>query len=477
MRVLCIALLLAGCSMGREMPRGGAPGGQALPARWDYELRANGELTRLDVKLCFHGAVPSELRAGRDEAASHLVDARWLSPGSVRRLAVRDGRIQLDGQARDACVEYGVRLEETGGMDGMIRRVGEDVIASPNAWLWRPERRSSKSSASLRVRMPAGLRAFLPWSEHDGVYALTTQAFRFDSYAAFGKLELLRFTHQGVPIEAAVLDGELKLTDDALMHWLGSAVDTVTIKGRFPAERLQVLAVPSGRGGDAVAFGMVARGGSGSVMLFMSEDAREDALVRDWVLPHELSHLWFPFIERDHAWLSEGLATYLQELLRARSGVLSGEEALSGLAQGMRSARREGTGRDMRDESRSMHETYAYRSVYWAGAAFFLMADVELRKRSAGQQSLESVLVALREHESYERTWTADDVLRRLDELAGMSLFVPLSVECLAKPFPDVEPTLAALGLRKGEDGDSLDDAAPLAELRRAMFAPREASR
>jgi hypothetical protein len=459
--------------MGRESAHGGAKATTALPERWHYHVRANAGLTRLEVKLCFRGAVPAELRAGRDGAAGHLLAARWLSPGSGHRLRVRDGRIQLDPSLRDGCLEYTIRLDESSGMDDLMRRAGKDLIASPNAWLWRPERRSSKSTATLRVSMPEGLSAFLPWPEHDGVYRLNSQAFRFDSYAAFGKLKPVRFSHRGVPIEVAKLDDKLTLSNDALMHWLASAVDTVSIEGHFPAERLQVLAVPSGPSHDPVAFGMVARGGAGSVMLFVADNAREEALVRDWVLPHELSHLWFPFVDRDHAWLSEGLATYLQEVLRARSGVISAEDAFTGLAQGMRSARREGTGRDMRAESRDMNDTYAYRSVYWAGAAFFLMADVELRKRSAGHQSLETLLLGLRAHHPYEHTWNADDLLHRLDELAGMAVFMPLAVECLKRPFPDVEPTLAALGLREGKDGAVLDDAAPLADIRRALFSAR----
>jgi hypothetical protein len=467
---LVAALVLCACSMARTERRTREPQKSALPERWHYEVRVNEALTRLEVMLCFAGAVAQELRAGRDGASEHLTEARWVSPGAVRKLSLRDGRVQLASNERDACVAYSVRLDETGGMDGLVRRVGDDVIASPNAWLWRPERRSVDARATLRVTMPAGLSALLPWPAHEGLYSLTSQAFRFDSYAAFGRFAPLRVVHAGVPIEAALLGEPLPLSPDAVAHWLRSAVDTVSIGGRFPAERLQVLAVVSGAGSDPVHFGMVARGGSGSVMLFVSESAREATLVSDWVLAHELSHLWFPFIDRDHAWLSEGLATYLQEVLRARGGVISGEDALTGLAQGMRSARDEGTGRDMRSESRDMHDTYAYRSVYWAGAAFFLIADVQLREKSGGKVTLESLLAALRAQDSYDRTWTAEQVLRRMDELAGMPLFVPLSIECLSREFPDVEPTLQALGLRADKDEPVMDDAAPLAHVRRALF-------
>jgi hypothetical protein len=467
MRALLTVLALASSSCGvlGGLERQGAR--SELASRWHYEVRTDAELTELTARVCFEGAVPVELRAGKDEAAGQLKRARWLSPGAVRRLPVVDGRIQLEAGARDGCMEYEIELADRAGSEGMLRRVGQDLVASPNVWLWRPEQRASNARATLAMKLPEPLSAVLPWPERQGVYELDAQAFRFDSYAAFGELEPLRLEHGGVPIEAAVLDGALRLPREGLERWLRKAVDIVSIGGRFPARSLRVLLVPTEASRDPVAFGMVSRGGSGSVLLFVAENASEDALVRDWVLPHELGHLWLPFVEREEAWLSEGLATYLQEVLRVRAGVLSVTEGLLGMARGMRSARDEGTGRAMREESRDMHHTAAYRSVYWAGAAYFLMADVALRRESDGQKSLPGVLLALRDSADYGRTWQAAALLARLDQLAGQPVFAPLASACLTRTFPDVEPTLAALGIREGE----LEPEAPLASIRQQLVS------
>ena len=122
----------------------------------------------------------------------------------------------------------------------------------------------------------------------------------------------------------------------------------------------------------------------------MSPHATLADLERDWVLPHELSHLFLPYVSREHAWFSEGAATYYQEVLRARGGVISESRRLLNIARSTRSAALEGTGRALREESLVMHETYAFRAVYWAGAAFFLMADVALRRSTQGQRSLDT---------------------------------------------------------------------------------------
>jgi hypothetical protein len=468
MRALFVALIACvACGVPGGFGRGGG-GHRGLAARWHYEIRTDAALRVLTARVCFEGAVPAELRAGKDEAAGQLRKARWLSPGSAHRLPVVDGRIQLDASQRDACMEYEIALADNSSYELMLRRVGDDLLASPNVWLWRPEQRATTSSATLTLKLPAPLTAVLPWPEQGGVYQLDAQAFRFDSYAAFGELSPLRIEHNGVPIEAAVLDGKLDLAPDSIERWLRKAVDVVSISGRFPARSLRVLMVPSEPSHEPVAFGMVSRGGSGSVLIFVAQDAREDAVVRDWVLPHELSHLWLPFVERDAAWLSEGLATYLQEILRARGGVLSHTEGLLGLARGMRSAREEGTGRPMSEESRDMHRTYAYRSVYWAGAAYFLLADVALRRESGGKTSLPSLLYELRASADYDRSWEAEALLEHLDKLAGRPVFTALAQQCTSVPFPDVEPTLKALGI--GVDG--LDSDAPLAALREQLVAP-----
>lgn len=440
---------------------------------WHYQIVLEPSLTRLDARVCFDGAVPAELRAGKDEAAGRMIYARWLGPGAVRRLPVERGRIQLPTGERDGCVGYGVSLAESGSLEAAVRRVGPDLLASPNVWLWRPERRTRASQATLALVLPSGTSALLPWPERAGQRLIDADAFRFDSYAAFGRFRRSATTAHGVDIEAARLHGALAIDDEALLRWLAQGVRMVTESdGQFPAQRLAAVIVPMGGGSDPVSFGMVARGGGASVLLLVNSEADETALRRDWVLAHELSHLLLPFVEREAAWLSEGFATYYQELLRARAGVLSEREALSNIAESLRDAAREG-GPNLIEESARMHLTQRYRKVYWGGAAFWLNADVALRRRTDNQVTLDRVLSRLRAEGATEQAWRATELVARLDALAGVPVFSDELKALTARPFPAFEATLDALGAFGSGPEFAVDESAPRAVLRRALFAPR----
>ncbi len=476
MPALVGALLVLGLGCHRGS-RDASAVAEPLPRSWHYEVSVNAELSRVDTTVCFHGPPPRELRAGKDGAAGRLTYARWVSPGSVHRLRVVDGRVQLDATEDEACIAYGVTLAEGDGLGSVVRRVGRDVLASPNAWLWRPERRAADAVATLRLSLPDGLRASLPWPVARGLHTLHADAFGFDSYAAFGRFRPFTVRQGETRLEVAVLDGTLAVDQAAITRWLMRSVTIASgVDGTFPCPRAQILIVPVGAVGDPVAFGTVARGGAGSIMLFVSADASEPALTRDWVLPHELSHLLLPYIARGQAWLPEGLATYYQEVLRARGGVISERDTLRNLAEALDSASREGTGRSLSDESAAMYQTYAFRAVYWGGAAYFLRADVELRRRTKGLHSLDTVLTTLRErHDAHTRIWRAEELLAELDRIAGARVFVPLAAQEVRRPFPNYAATLAALGIC--DAGRRLDDTAPLVAIRRAIFGPRAAGR
>jgi hypothetical protein len=451
-------------------------GNTELAMRWRYEARLSSDLTSLDATICFEGPTPRELRAGKDEAASRLRHARWISPGAIRGLPVRNGRIQLGHSVDNGCVAYRVDLREGGNLGAEVRHLGRSVLASPNIWLWRPEPRAVDGGATLALELSEGQTASLPWPmAADGKrFALDSDAFEFDSRAAFGRLRQTRGEHRGVRFEAALLDAASAPNGALVESWMRSAIDLArTGPGGFPTSRLHALLVPAATDGEPVTFGSVTRGGAGSVLLFVSPTASLPSLERDWVLPHELSHLFLPYVARAHAWFSEGAATYYQEVLRARGGVISSQDALLNIARSTRSAAQEGTGRLLRDESRDMFATRAFRSVYWAGAAYFLMADVELRRTTGGKATLDTVLEALR-NGGHRRSWeTLDELLAQMDAIAGTPVFEPLANRCLGQAFPDVEPVLAELGVRADGDEFSVVDEAKLATVRDAIFRVR----
>jgi hypothetical protein len=467
----CSLLSLASCGSRQASVATPPAAGTTLA----YEATLQRDLSALDVKLCFRGAMFGGLTAGRAEAMTRLRGLRWLAP-EPQALTQVGGRIPIAPAQRAGCLAYTVDLREGGSLSALVTRVGDNLVASPNVWLLRPLLRPLSLSAKLVLNLPEGLRASLPFAPLDlegKLYALPDSVFAFDSHAAFGPFVEHVVDEAGVRAHAALLGHFSAIDPRAIDSWLRGAVRIASgSDGRFPAPALHVLVLPGG-GGDEP-FGSVARGGGASVLLFVPDSFDAGRLSRDWVLPHELSHLLLPFVKHEDAWLAEGLATYYQEVLRARAGVIPAQEALANIAQALRSAQREGTGRSLCDESRAMHQTHAYRAVYWGGAAALLLADVALRKESAGKLTLDGLLTRIRREDRMTPEYGARELLARMDALSGSQTFSALAARCEVEPFPDFEATLRALG---ADATESAPEGAELSAIRAQIFAPQAFSK
>jgi hypothetical protein len=184
---------------------------------------------------------------------------------------------------------------------------------------------------------------------------------------------------------------------------------------------------------------MVRRGGGPSILLLPSSYAGVAELEADWVAIHELSHLWLPRLHAEDRWLSEGIATYLQEVLRARCGLQSSDRAWRRLQEGLERGRRSGTGRRLSSESRAMNRTGAYQRVYWAGTAFALEIDVLLRQRSNGEATLLTALSGAQQRRGIDADLvSASAFLKSLERASGTDFIEELGRQYAASAvFPD----------------------------------------
>ena len=226
----------------------------------------------------------------------------------------------------------------------------------------------------------------------------------------------------------------------------------VTAYGSLPVADLQLLVVPIGRGDEPVPWGEVQRGGGDAVHVYIDQRFSEAAFMDDWVLVHELSHLLHPVIVSDDRWLSEGIASYYQNVLRARAGLMTAETAWNKLHAGFeRGIRGTAPGRSLAEVSETMMRDRSFMRVYWSGAAVALLADVELRRSSAGAQSLDSALAAFRDCcLPADRVWSAHAFMQQLDRLTGTSIFVNLYQEHVdSDAFPDLAAIYTELGLQR----------------------------
>ncbi|MCA9513805.1 MAG: hypothetical protein KC635_02580 [Myxococcales bacterium] len=450
----------AGCASAPERsPRDLAPRDDEPPA-WQITARPDADLDAIEVVACFRGAsAPLELVPGSQDAGRYLLTASARDAHGAVPLDKREDALGIPRGHRDVCVSYAIDVGglTAGGSSRDAYRAGRDVVLATDLWLWRPRRVDRGARAWVTLELPEGVRAAVPWpavATRPGTYALDASAFRWRGLVAFGRAfeTLTVAVGPRSRLDVAVLDGDRRATAGGIARWLGRAAGAVAATiGEFPRERVQVLVVPTSGGDDPVPFGYVVRGGGATVTLLLDRDARDEALDRDWVAPHELFHLAMPPIRSEDSWLSEGFTMYYTELLRGRAGLVTPREAWEALDAGFDRGYRDGTGRSLADESRDMRETYAFKRVYWAGAALALLIDLELRQRAEGRfRSLDDAMVALfRAGARADRFWTAREVVAELDELGGTDVFARTTDAWLDEAeFPVLTGAYEALGLR-----------------------------
>lgn len=376
----------------------------------------------------------------------------------VGPLRLEGTTLYLDGVRTGECIRYSVALVGGGPREAMIRSGGEAVITL-GLLLWAPN-----SDTSMTMRFDAdGRHVSVPW-DGDGV---PRSAVRFAGNVVITRAPPRVLTVGSLRLKVAQLDGPMNVDAAAVDRWLVSAVEAVRpMGGAFPREALHLVVVPAGRGDSAIMFGLVRRGGGASILLFPTANASEVELSQAWVLVHELSHLTMPRLSGDR-WISEGYATYMQEFLRLRAGLLAPDVVWRRIVSKLR-GERVGAGLPLAAESDIMSRTRTYSHVYWAGAALFLEIDVALRRRGS---SLFEVIGSAPWSEG-ER-WDGYRCLSAIDAIAGESIAVPLAERYAAlAEIPDLTPLLERLGVSLVEGSVRFDDEAPEAALRRGMNPP-----
>jgi len=271
------------------------------------------------------------------------------------------------------------------------------------------------------------------------------------------------FEVAGVMIEVTFAPGDLDLPRAKVLDWITTSAQAVAYYyGRFPVSDLRVQLTPMR--GKGVRFGTTFGGRRPLIEISLGQSATEVDLQKDWVMTHEMVHLAFPYVPRTHHWIEEGLATYVEPLARLGIGQLSAEEVwrelVDGLPQGLPKAGDEG-----------LDHTPTWGRTYWGGALFCLLADIEIRQRTANQHGLQDALRAIvTAGGSMQTSWSLRRALEVGDQATGVPVLMELYDRMKATP---VEIDLAELWQRLGVEvrGESVifDDDAPLASVRRTI--------
>ncbi|QQR89053.1 MAG: hypothetical protein IPJ88_12620 [Myxococcales bacterium] len=348
------------------------------------------------------------------------------------------------------------------------------LLLPTSLWLKAPASKNI-DLAELHFVLPKNTQISVPWPKGSRGYMVQKDAFLFESYALFGEFEKKTFSSNDATFSIARLHGLEKIDWQNIEAWLTSSARAVaSLFGEFPRKHVQVLLVSSGWSRDTVQLGLAGRGGNASVLFFLAKNATPDALRKDWVATHELSHFVTPYVKRSDMWISEGIATYYQEVLRLRAGLQSPEQAWSNLYLGMRAGQNGGTGRTLREESKETRRTRAYRRVYWAGAAMAMTVDIMSRMSSDNHKSLDSALQELYKCcGTSKRAWSAEQMASRMDHVFGQSFWGRMTARYLdSVDFPEVNSWFRLMGINRKGKAMEFDDNAPLAFVRKAIEQP-----
>lgn len=282
-----------------------------------------------------------------------------------------------------------------------------------------------------------------------------------------------RISHEDQSIS---IQYDRSLTEDErrMTHqWLQQVTEAIlSVYGDLPKDHFMITIERSSNRSGPVPWGHVDRGNPTNALLVINPDLGYDALISDWTAFHELSHLFIPYQGHGDVWLSEGLATYYQNIIQARSGLFDETRMWEKIASGFQRGSQDRRWRhiNLTEVSDNLRETRQYMRVHWSGVLYWLTVDVALRKQGKG--TLDDALKQLKDC-CEDRSMSAQAIVNKLDELTDTELFTPLFKEyCVTHTIPDYEPILAELGVKQNKwtGGISLDDNAPLANVRKQMY-------
>jgi hypothetical protein len=282
-------------------------------------------------------------------------------------------------------------------------------------------------------------------------------------YDAFDRMPKTDLDVSSGVIHVAFAAGDLALPKEKISEWVATSANAVsTYYGRFPVKSLRLLFVPVE--GSRVRGGTTWGYRGAAIRIPLGRDASMDDLKRDWVMVHEMVHLALPDMDDRYAWLSEGLAVYVEPVARVQAGDLTPKEIwfamMRDMPKGLPQAGDQG-----------LDNTATWGRKYWGGAMFCLFADVEIRKatnnRMGLQDAMRGVIAAGGNHEV---DWPIERILTTADKAVGVDVLTKLHDAWGSKPVtPDLDALWRDLGLRVRDGGIDFDDAAPLAAIRAAI--------
>jgi hypothetical protein len=423
-----------------------------LVSVWPPQARADDPTCDYDVTVLDSHAAKLDISVTCDPAlevtkftALGNRDHWWIDPDGYQ-----------DGRGRFT-YELGAFAKAEDDM-GSAMPFGDAVLATPGFLLPLPE---TERAAMLRFRfkLPAGgtvVTALRP--DKDGYYQVPLLRLNEVGPLILGSIEAR--TIAGDPaLTLALPAGGTQVPDAQLAAWVSAVAESNRrFWARSPAQGGLVALIPSPRGG--VPFGRVLSLGGAVVTVLVGQQATPQDLYDDWVLVHEFIHLGSPLMRDTGAWLNEGIATFYEPVLRTRAGWKSEDDVwrewIASMPRGMPAI----TGIGLENAGRG--------GIYWGGAVFVLMAEIESLQASGGKIGFSDCLrVVLADGADVTVKWPTMKLLDRCDALLGKTVIATLAKLHIEKGSAmDLDRLWRRLGVSLEGDTVRYDDNAELAWLR-----------
>ena len=212
---------------------------------------------------------------------------------------------------------------------------------------------------------------------------------------------------------------------------------------------------------------MAYHGEKPSIVISINSSMSAKFLFDDWVIVHEMVHLAFPPVNRRHNWLLEGLATYVEPIVRVRAGIMKEEKAwrwlINGTPQGL-----------PKTGDKGLDNTLTWGRKYWGGAVFFVLADIEIHKQTKNKFGIEHALRAINAEGGsmqLENDWEVSKALLIGDKATGTKVLMSLYEQHKDKSvMTDLAAVWKQLGVSQIGSSIIYNDTAPLSAIRRSIY-------
>jgi hypothetical protein len=262
------------------------------------------------------------------------------------------------------------------------------------------------------------------------------------------------------------------LSRSKIVAWIQKSANGVArYFGEFPVSKLTINIAPvSGR---SIKYAETFPRNGSEIKVLLGTDTTEDDLKTCWMLTHEMVHLGFPFTDDAQDWATEGLATYSESFIRAQIGEQTKEAAWADLkksmAQGLPQA-----------GDRGLNNTRTWGRVYWGGAIFYILADIQIRSQTHNKLGLPDALNGIvKSGGNIESQMSLDDTFAAGDKATGTKVLTTLYKQMGTNPIgADLDSLWKGLGITSQSDGTvTLDQSSPMARIRTAIESGRARER